>query len=131
MTAQLTGDELEELKRDWTTRQLDLASRAIFVDSDLTFQVNASEPHHIDAPELDFCQPRVSHAIDEVTGLTCVGGLDISFVPASYGRNNEAIATLAVLDFPKLDVRAASNVIDVANLPHASRSSASSRAESP
>ena len=133
MTAQLPGavnEELEERKRDWTTLQLDLASRAVFVDSDLTFQIT-SDGHQAHAAADDYCQPRVSHAGYELAGLTCVGGLDISSVSGPAEAANDAVATLAVLDFPQLNVRAASSLIHVADFSRSCRSSTSSRAGSP
>ena len=133
MAAQLlsaVNEELEERKPNWTTVQLDLAARAIFVDSDLTFQVT-SDGHKTHAAADDYRYPRVSHAIHELAGLTCVGGLDISFVPGSAEAGTDAIATLAVLDFPELNVRAASSIIDIADFSRSCRSSTSSRAGSP
>lgn len=99
--------ELETRKADWINRQHELASRAIFADDGLPFAVSGSAVVLVAVDNEygeDFVVPirrRVEPQHIEITGLTCVGGLDIS---CSKVDSDNAVVTLAILSFPQLEV---------------------------
>lgn len=84
--------------------QHDQAKSAIFTDFNLDFSFSPSStpPPNTALPEA----PTVTHlSPSPSTGLHHIGGLDISFREDGLGDGTEAIAVLAVLSYPSLQVR--------------------------
>lgn len=96
----LSEATLEQLKQTWTALQLDLVSRAIFDDSDLTFAVHVDRAHGDLLDASDYAQPIRRHLECSIDRLRVVAGLDVSFSKAK----DQAVATIAVLSFPNLRV---------------------------
>lgn len=90
----------ESLIDAWTAEQLRYVSLAIFEDSGLSFSISGSPAIDTD----DYAHPITRTIIGSISGLHCVGGLDISF---PRHLKDEGVATLTVLEYPSLKVRSA------------------------
>lgn len=82
----------------WTKEQLHYASIAVFEDAGLSFSVSACRI--VDTE--DYSQPAARTVSGSISGLHCIGGLDVSF-PRQL--KDEGVATLTVMEFPSLKVR--------------------------
>lgn len=98
------GERIQALKEKWKALQLDLASRAICTDSDLSFTSHPARPIASPQGAEDYEWPIVRQLSCTIDGLHTVAGLDISFHKST---KEKAVATVAVLSFPELRVSAA------------------------
>ncbi|ORY92399.1 endonuclease V-domain-containing protein [Leucosporidium creatinivorum] len=118
--------ELQAVVADWTRIQHEQATSAIFHDAALSFSLRPPSLNSADAlyfsdatvVEQDLWKPQVHHAeLQQVEGLSVVGGLDISF--REDGTGEEGIAVLAVLSFPQLRlITKISRVISLRETPY-------------
>ncbi|CUA76673.1 hypothetical protein RSOLAG22IIIB_02140 [Rhizoctonia solani] len=116
--------EIEELKKQWASEQLELQQKAIFEDYHLSFHTSppgiSAQPNEDEAPNYD--DPTVHNEDPKaftVSGLRYIGGLDISFmapegnsveskdVPghnASDPNRPDAYAVITVIEYPSLSL---------------------------
>ncbi|KAG8735477.1 hypothetical protein FRC12_018056 [Ceratobasidium sp. 428] len=91
----MNTEDLEAVKKQWISEQLELRKRAIFEDRNLSFQaIPTQDSISLDTRGVsDYDEPIVSNEAPNaftLSGLKYVGGLDISFITQEEGEGEES-----------------------------------------